>query len=229
MPGSPLKIILNYLLVQSCIIAFALPFYLLYRRHYKKADKDPISFEHHLKNFFLSRQSNWLVFFWALGEALVWFVIPEFLLLLLVFMRIHRKRELLTYDVGGTAIGTIIALCLHVSNNTIAHLPYIQEKMVRQTNLWYDKSGLAGLLYQPFSGVPYKVFTLTAHQHHFFIVWFVLFALVVRMSRYVIFFGIFLVIYPGVHKYVYKNYVRLVLVATFIFSFFLLRVVHLYR
>ena len=218
------RILANYLIVQTSIILFMLPFGLVYWYRHVKSSSDKLTLSRHLENFFLSKQANYLVFFWALGEALVWFVIPEFLLLLIVFMRIHRKKELLVYDVSGTVIGTTIAYFIHFSNNTIAHLPYIQKNMVAQTLAWYGRKGILGLLYQPFSGVPYKVFTLTANHYHFSLIIFVAFAILVRMSRYFIFFGLFIALYPGLHKYVYRNYVRLFIVVVFIFSVLLLKV-----
>jgi O-antigen/teichoic acid export membrane protein len=106
---SILNIALNYLLVQFSIIGFMLPFYLSYRYRHRSQDEVKLDLNQHLERFFLSKQANYLVFFWAMGEALFWFVIPEFLLLLVVFMRIRRKKELLTYDIAGTLIGTIVA------------------------------------------------------------------------------------------------------------------------
>jgi membrane protein YqaA with SNARE-associated domain len=217
-----LKILGNYIVVQISIILFFLPFYWIYRKRHPQPDK--FNFSRQLENFFLSKQANYLVFFWAMGEALVWFVIPEFLLLLIIFMRIRRKRELLVYDVGGTIAGTIIAFFMHISYRTIASLPYIQDKMIDQTHAWYDRMGIWGMIYQPFSGVPYKVFTLTAHSYHFFLIYFIVVGVIVRMSRYLIAFGLFNLIYPGLHKYVYRNYVILFLVATFIFSILLLKI-----
>lgn len=221
-----LNTIWTYIYVQTAILLFIAPFYWFYRRKQVHAEGPPKNLSEQIENFFLSKASNWLVFFWALGEALVWFVIPEFLLLLVIFMRIHRKRELLLYDVAGTVAGTILAFFTHVSDKTIASLPFIQDKMVEQTHVWYEHSGLWGLLYQPFSGVPYKVFTLTATNHHFFILTFILVAVIVRMSRYAIFFGIFSALFQGMHGFVYKRYVKLFFIATFIFSIFLVRVVH---
>jgi membrane protein YqaA with SNARE-associated domain len=221
-----LKIVGNYIIVQVSIIFFIMPFYIFYRRKHPQTEK--FNFNRQLENFFLSKQANYLVFFWAMGEALVWFVIPEFLLLLIIFMRIRRKRELLVYDVGGTVAGTIVAYFLHASYGTIAQLPYIQEKMISQTYEWYDHLGIWGMIYQPFSGVPYKVFTLTAASQHYFLLYFIVIAVVVRMSRYIIAFGLFNLLYPGLHKYVYRNYLKLFLIATFIFSTLLLRVYESY-
>jgi membrane protein YqaA with SNARE-associated domain len=223
-----LAVIGNYLLVQTCIILFFLPFYAVYRWRHVPAGKLKVSLSQHLEYFFLSKQANYLVFFWAMGEALVWFVIPEFLLLLLIFMRIRRKRELLVYDVGGTVAGTIVAYFVHASHSTIAHLPYIQDKMVGQTLEWYQQHGIWGMIYQPFSGVPYKVFTLLAADFHFILPLFIIFAVLVRMSRYMIFYGFFTVLYPRLHVHVRRNYVRLFIIATFIFSALLLRVYNAY-
>lgn len=219
-----LKIIANYLIVLGCIILFMLPFYLFYRRKHIQDGEEDISFSCHLEYFFTSKYANWLVFFWAMSEAVVWFVIPEFLLILLVFMRIKRRRELLYYDIGGTVAGTLIAFAIHIPERLIDKLPYIQPSMVLQVKYWFNAHGVLGLAYQPFSGVPYKVFTDIAPQYHFFILTFLVVAVIARISRYYIIYLFLTNIYPLLHKYVYRNYVRLFLIATFIFSILLLKV-----
>jgi membrane protein YqaA with SNARE-associated domain len=201
-----------------------LPFFWLYWRSVGRQDKNKQDLSTKLEYFFSSKYANWLVFFWAMGEALVWFVIPEFLLLLLIFMRIKKRAALLYWDIYGTAAGTLLAYVISLSPKSIAKLPYIQTNMVKQVGSWYDKHGILGLVHQPFSGVPYKVFTFLAPHHHFFILWFLLFAVVVRISRYYIIFAILMSFYNVLHKYVYRNYVRLFVIATIIFSILLLRV-----
>lgn len=223
---SPLIIIANFLLILALIIIFATPFYLVYRHKKHDGRRQDISSE--MESFFQSRQANWLVFFWAMGEALIWFVIPEFLLLLIIFMRVNRKRELLFYDIYGTIAGTILAFAIKLPVHLIDKLPYIQPRMVDQTSSWYSQHGIWGLLYQPFSGVPYKVFTFLAPHFHFFILAFLVVAVIVRIARYYIFFAIFSQIYPVFHKKVYQNYVPLFFIAVFIFSILLLRVYHNY-
>lgn len=220
----------NFITVLAAICLFTLPFYAVYRwRHRRHNALAPWqSASHEMEQFLLSRQANWLVFAWAFGEALIWFVIPEFLLLLIIFMRIQRKRELLLYDIYGTAVGAAVAYCINLPVHLISRLPYIQPHMVTQTQAWFDQHGLLGLAYQPFSGVPYKVFTFLAPHYHFFILAFIAVALVVRMARYYLFYTIFRLSYPVVHKWVYRHYVRLALVAIFIFSALLLRVYYNY-
>jgi membrane protein YqaA with SNARE-associated domain len=219
-----IKVVANYALVQTCIILFMAPFYYFYRRKYVPDGEVKVGLNRHFELFFSSKYANWLIFFWALGEALIWFVIPEFLLILLIFMRVKRKRELLFYDIYGTAAGTLIAFVLHTPERLVDKLPYIQPAMIRQVRSWFDTQGIFGLIHQPFSGVPYKVFTHLAPNYHFFFITFLIFAILVRISRYYFAYVLLSSIYPVLHKYVYRNYVILFLVATFIFSVLLLRV-----
>jgi membrane protein YqaA with SNARE-associated domain len=220
-------ILLNYLFILVAITLFVCPFYIVFKKYRQKSDKSR-SVNQELEDFFQSKQANWLVFFWAFGEALVWFVIPEFLLLLMIFMRINRKRELLFFDIYGTTVGALVAYAINLPTHLIDKLPYIQPKMVAQTQVWYQQHSILGLIYQPFSGVPYKVFTFLAPHYHFFILAFIIVAVVVRIARYYIFFAMFSLIYPVLHKYVYRNYLRLVLIAILIFSILLLRVYQSY-
>jgi membrane protein YqaA with SNARE-associated domain len=214
----------NYLLVQACIILFMAPFYYFYWRTHVKGGEVKVDLNRHLELFFSSKYANWLIFFWAMGEALIWFVIPEFLLILLIFMRVKRKRELLFYDIYGTATGTLIAFVVHIPERFVDKLPYIQPAMVGQVKQWFNTQGIFGLIHQPFSGVPYKVFTHLAPHYHFFFLAFLVFAILVRISRYYFAYVLLSSIYPILHKYVYRNYIKLFLIATFIFSILLLEV-----
>lgn len=220
-------ILANYAFILLSIVIFFTPFYSTYVKHRPAAARKR-NVNRQIEDFFDSQQANWLVFCWAFGEALIWFVIPEFLLLLIIFLRVHRKKELLFFDIYGTVAGTLLAYVLDIPIRNIHLLPYIQPKMIVQTEVWYRHHGLLGLFYQPFSGVPYKVFTYLAPHYHFFILAFLCVAVMVRIVRYYIFFAIFGLIYPVFHPFVYRNYVRLFLVAVFVFSILLLRVYELY-
>lgn len=220
--------LLNFIWICFSIVLFMLPFILWY----SVATGRPITrsnLNEYLETFFSSQQANWLIFVWAAGEAVVWFVIPEFLLLMVVFMRVRRKRQMLLYDIAGTLFGTVIALLMRLPQSAIEHLPYIEPKMVEQTNTWYVQHGLLGLTNQPFSGVPYKVFTHLAWQYSFSLLLFLVVAVVVRIVRYLFAYGLFLSLYPKLHKVVRKNYLRLALVAIIIFSILLLKTVNHYR
>ena len=212
-----LILLLNYLVILVSIVIFTMPFYIWYKISHKEGFSRH-AFSVDLENFFSSYQANWLVFTWAASEAIFWFVIPEFLLLLVVFMRIRRKRQLLIYDISGTIVGTVMALLIHLPERLISQLPYIQPGMITQTKIWYEQGGILGLMHQPFSGVPYKVFTHLAPQYSFPLLLFIVFAVTVRMFRYLIAYGLFISLYPKLHKIVLSRYVRLCLIAIAIFS-----------
>ena len=167
-----LILIANFLIVLVAILVFTAPFFIWYSLVHKdkRIFKD---FNRYLEDFFSSRQSNWLIFGWAASEAVFWFVIPEFLLLLIVFMRIRRKRQMLVYDISGTLFGTTIALLMRMPESTLDKIPYIQTKMITQTHSWFHEIGILGLVHQPFSGVPYKVFTNTAWAYSFSLLLFI--------------------------------------------------------
>lgn len=212
----------NYLVVQISIIMFIGVFFFWYWLSHKESLKT-LGFNHYLENFFCSRQANWMVFAWAASEALIWFVIPEFLLLLVIFMRVHNKKQMLMYDIAGTVFGTIVALVIRLPEKYIEYLPYIQPKMVSQTKIWFNENGVFGLLYQPFSGVPYKVFTHLAWQYKYNLLIFLFVAVAARIVRYVFAYGLFLLFYPRLHRVIYRNYVPLFIVAVIIFSILLMK------
>lgn len=222
-----LYFISNYLYILLSIFLFFVPFVAHYLYVHKLSIKNQ-KINLLLENFFGSKESNWLVFFWAFGEAIVWFVIPEFLLLLVIFMRVHKKRELLKYDIAGTIAGTIAALLIRMPRSLLNQLPYIQERMLDQTQYWYHQSDIFALIHQPFSGVPYKVFTNLAWQESFFLPSFVLFAVIVRMFRYIFAYGLFISLYPRLHRIVKRNYIVLALCAILIFTYLLLKTVRIY-
>ncbi len=215
-------IVLNTLVIQLSIIGFCIPFFWLYLRHSHITQPHKMSW--HIQNFFSSKQANALVFCWAASEAVIWFVIPEFLLLLMVFMRVRRKSQLLTYDIFGTIAGTILALNLNLTDSTMKHLPYIQEPMVQQAHAWFSQLDVWALIYQPFSGVPFKIFNHVALDYHVNIFLYILFAVIVRVSRYALFYFVLRAIYSKLHSFVYNNYVTLFFVATAIFALLLFRV-----
>jgi membrane protein YqaA with SNARE-associated domain len=219
-------LLVNFMVVFVGIILFMAPFYLVFL--YRQRGHKMPPFNHSLEQFFSSQYANYLVFFWALGEATVWFVLPEFLIVLMIFMRVHRRVELLIYDIYGTIAGTLLAFSIYLNHSQIAHLPFIKPKMVHQVTVWYNHYGFFGLIFQPFSGVPYKVFTFTANDYHFFVPLFLLFAVLVRISRYYIMYAILQALYPVLHKYVYRNYVPLFVGAVFVFSLLLLRISSIY-
>lgn len=218
----------NFAFVYFWIVLFFVPFVgYFYFRHYRNAKKSN-RFNQFTEDFFQSKASNWLVFCWAFGEALVWFVIPEFLLFLVIFMRINRKRELLVYDISGTALGTIVGLMIHIPTIALLKVPYIYPDMITQVRTWYEQMGIWALVNQPFSGVPYKVFISEVHNFAIPLVLFVVLAVVIRLFRYAATYYLLLAMYPVLHKLFRKHYAILFTVGIAVFTLMLMKVSMLY-
>jgi membrane protein YqaA with SNARE-associated domain len=223
------QIILNYLFIQFSIIAFVAPFYLVYKYFNPEVKFRHLALNKHIEDFFSSPQANYLVFFWAAAEAICWFIIPEFLLLLVIFLRVRNKITLLIYDISGTAFGTVLGLFLSFHTHfDVSKVLYISQNMVFQVQAWYKELGSFGLFFQPFSGVPYKVFVLSAHSFNLNWFWFVILAILIRVARYYIFYLIFVGLYPFLHRLISKNYIPIFLLSCFLFSAIFLRVYHAY-
>lgn len=225
----PVAFLTNFVGIFCAMALFFAPFVAVFwwRNRAIIREKKP-HFNYFMEKFFLSREADALVFSWAAAEAIVWFIIPEFLLFLVIFMRVHRKFDLLKYDLLGTTVGSVIAILWHLPQSVFLSLPYIRPKMLVQVQDWYHSHGIWGLLYQPFSGVPYKVFTHEAANYHFFIPAFLLIAIASRMVRYLIIYEVTSAGYPLLHRVVRKHYAILFVLATAIFTALLLRVVQIY-
>lgn len=221
--------LLNFVLIFGAIVLFFAPFMAVfwYRNRSQIKESRP-HFNYLMERFMTSPESNYLVMAWAAGEAIVWFVIPEFLLILVIFMKLHRKFDLVKYDIIGTAIGTIIGFSIHMSDETFLRVPYIYQRMLDQTYEWFESMGIWGLLNQPFSGVPYKAFVHEAHGYGFFIPFFLFIAIVARMVRYIIVYEATKALYPLCHKFVRKHYAILFVFAVMIFTALLMRVSQIY-
>ena len=224
------EIILNYLFIQSSILLFALPFYWAFKKGAFPNEPVKILLDNdHIEQFLSSKATNLMVFLWAAAEAIFWYIIPEFLLLLIVFLRVKRKVSLLVYDILGTVFGTIVGLTVvRFANFNVAHVPYITQNMVEQVRAWYQAAGVLALIMQPFSGVPYKVFVFNAHFLSVNPLLFILFAVAVRIARYYIFYVIFTGLYPFLHRLISRNYLPILLISCFVFSTLFLKVYHSY-
>jgi 1-acyl-sn-glycerol-3-phosphate acyltransferase len=109
-----------------------------------------------------------LCFLWGFFEGFVWSIIPEFVLVPLVFVAPRRARVLVASTLAGSVCGGVLAYALSL---TFAG-PFLLERawlvtdpMRDATASWLESSGALGLLHQPLSGVPYKVFGLQAGPH----------------------------------------------------------------
>jgi len=219
----------QFLFVFVSITLFFLPFAgAFWWRHRKAIAAKKPHFNQFAELFFTSRESNALIVTWAAAEAFIWFVLPEFLLFLIIFMKVRHKFDLLKYDIIGTIVGTIVGVIWHAPASFLTTLPFVHENMLNQVREWFSDWGVWGIFFQPFSGVPFKVFNHLALDFNFYIPFFIILAIIARITRYFIAYEITKALYPLLHKYVRKHYAVLFLIAVLIFTMLLMRVSQIY-
>lgn len=109
-----------------------------------------------------------LCFLWGFLEGFLWPIIPEFVLVPLAFVAPRRGVALVGSTLAGSVCGGILAyvLSLTVAGPWMLERAWLVTDPMRDAAAsWLEQSGALGLLHQPLSGVPYKVFGLQAGSH----------------------------------------------------------------
>jgi membrane protein YqaA with SNARE-associated domain len=117
--------------------------------------------------FASSRAAIAFMFCWAFAEAIVWPIIPDFLLVLLAIGNRRRFYVPLAAAIAGSATGGA-ALYLFaywspdLAANFLSALPLVSDGQVAEASRKLANEGVSAFWRQPWSGVPFKVWGLIA-------------------------------------------------------------------
>ena len=117
-----------------------------------------------VRHFAASRSALRLCFLWGLAEALFFPIIPDFAVAPLALAAPESFVPLALTTAAGSLIGGALAYGLGATPLGVAaveHLPLVTERMTATAHAWLSP-GPRGLLRQPMSGIPYKVFAYQA-------------------------------------------------------------------
>lgn len=108
---------------------------------------------------------NWLMagvvlalFVWAFAEAYVWPVVPDVALASAVFLIPDGAVWFVSATVIGSAVGGVAAMTSY-RRGLRWRLPLVTRLMQSKAATWLERGAL-GLMYQPLTTVPYKVFVV---------------------------------------------------------------------
>lgn len=119
------------------------------------------------EGFAASRAGVWLMFLWALAEAIVWPVIPDFLLAPLAAANRRRFAVPLAAAIAGSTLGGMVAylvasLLPDHAGTLLRLLPLVSERQISAAQQSLAIWGAAAFLFQPWSGTPLKVWVVVA-------------------------------------------------------------------
>src|ERR671935_260906 len=114
-----------------------------------------------------SRLGTWLMFAWALAEATVWPILPDFLLVPMTVANRRRFHVPLAAAVTGMAVGgaTTVLFAYRAPRHAwglLRHLPLVHEQQIDVARRHLAAHGTAAFLFQPWSGVPSKIWAVVA-------------------------------------------------------------------
>jgi membrane protein YqaA with SNARE-associated domain len=118
-----------------------------------------------------SRRGFWLMFAWAAAEATFWPVIPDFLLVPMAAVYGRRFYVPLAAAVLGAALGGIInylysTIAPAQALDILRHIPLVSESQIDIVRANLARDGIMAYLYQPWSGVPFKVWAVVGGSMH---------------------------------------------------------------
>jgi membrane protein YqaA with SNARE-associated domain len=115
--------------------------------------------------------SDWrgpsLMFAWAVAEATVWPIIPDFLLCPMAAGNRRRFYLPLLAAIAGTALGGIATFLFAWSTpdraaDLLHHLPLVHDQQIIHAHDKLNAEGARALLSQPWSGISFKVWGVQA-------------------------------------------------------------------
>ena len=112
------------------------------------------------------------VLLWAVSEATVQPVIPDFALGLLALGTRRRLPRLLAAALAGMALGGVVTLIAAevapaAATAVLLHLPFVHAAGLPEVDAYLRTHGVArGFLHQPWSGIPFKVWAVDAGRSH---------------------------------------------------------------
>jgi membrane protein YqaA with SNARE-associated domain len=127
-----------------------------------------------------------VAFGWAVAEAVVWPLMPEAVLVPLAAARPRGWWQLAMAAELGSALGGAGSYAIGCTPRTgwwLAHLPLVRPAMVDAARDWLREEGGGGVLHQPLSGVPVKVFALVAASSGVRLPTFLVWATIARGAR----------------------------------------------
>lgn len=167
---------------------------------------------------------------WAFFESSVWFILPDFIILILVVVNPTKYKKYFGITFISSILGILAYYLFVIINPTIAwnilvQTPFTTPLMVDQVATKYTTQGISSILFQSYSGIPSKIWTYTLTE--IISMKFMLYFVLVSISRGVrIFITSFVASKIGIKgkQFIRNHFSILITLHTIIFFFVLFRI-----
>lgn len=159
------------------------------------------------------------LFILAFIEASFFLLPPELLLTPMVIREINDPYILAMVTTIGSVMGAVFGYYIGLFGGRPLALKMLSKKAdfaINKAEAFFGKFGSAAILIAAFTPIPYKVFTITAGMCKMNIVSFILYSLLGRGSRYLIF--TYLLVNYG--EIVLENFFKYALIAAIIYALY---------
>lgn len=124
-----------------------------------------------LSDFFDSWLSSAIALFWGIAEGIFFFIVPDVYIGAVMLFRPRQGIRSLGYSVVGSLISACLLYIFRFAFIAaiplwFLSLPGVTAPMIATTTMQMQQYGLSSLLLGPVSGIPYKIYTVIAIQHH---------------------------------------------------------------
>jgi hypothetical protein len=118
----------------------------------------------------LEKHALWLGLAWGFLEGCVFFVIPDLLISLVALFSFRRSLQCLGAVLAGSLLAGAVmylfsAQAPGAAHAVVAAVPLVQASMFDKVRDGYASLGVIAPLKGPMSGIPYKVYAVTAPKY----------------------------------------------------------------
>lgn len=182
---------------------------------------------HSLQRFANSISGDITLLLWSFAEAICWFILPDFLLLILAILAPQKTLKWVLLSIIGSLTGTIVLITLlhwlPINFATIIfRLPFTHIGMLTKVEHFIQSYGHISILLQPFSGIPSKVWTYDIYQSPHWHPWlFLLLLTLARGTRMMLIGGIGYLVSKRIPTIIQRYWLFLLVLYTVLFLIFL--------
>lgn len=141
-----------------------------------------------IANFGKRKLSWFIAFVWGLAEGLTFFIVPDVYLSFIALFTLTGG----IIGLGFALLGSLISAALIFSltpyfgfyyHDILVSIPGISESMVGQVVAGLNAHGIVDIISGPFSGIPYKIYSMEAALQHFPLLQYLIWSIPARLER----------------------------------------------